>query len=181
MKFIVTTTKMSGKQRHTVVDADNMQEAINFATCDFALDCVKFKKRTRNGVVTLTKTTLNGEKPKYKPSRTKDIVIRPADYYDAYEMNTPIKLTSSFDELQHTLEMMPQPCQATIHNKVVARFRYNLEDTPYNVRMTTTFHGNSIVLTFTECNNDEAIPCVFVGTNIDACVNQAKMAYNRKF
>lgn len=84
-----------------------------------------------------------------------------------------MKTLKTFNELQRVLESLPKDCEAVFANAIICKFQP--KTATYNVRLSLTYNCGEYVLTF---SNAMSYPCIFVGSNIDACINQAKMHYS---
>lgn len=84
-----------------------------------------------------------------------------------------MKTIKYFDALQRFLETLPRECEEVFSNNTVVKFAP--KTATYNVRMAYTATATMVILTFSTAYS---YPCIFAGSNIDACIRQAKIHYS---
>lgn len=172
MKYLITTIRMDGKRDFEVVEAADIEKAIEYATSVFDLTMVGFKRITRNNVVHLNKFCLSGN-PVCRgfATNTRKITIMQVDYTEYFSPR--LQVCSDFAELKDYLAPLLKGDERVYENGIVARFKPTTIH--YNVRMAYTNNCGELVLTFSHAFS---YPRIFVGSSLEDCIQQAQKHYS---
>lgn len=88
-----------------------------------------------------------------------------------------MKPLNTFKQLQYVLELL-ESTEEVLLNKTICKFRP--KTATYSVSLAFSTCRRYAILTFKSATS---YPCIFVGTNIDSCINKARTYYdaNGKF
>ena len=162
---------MDGKHTFEVVEAADIEKAIEYATEDFDPTMVGFKRVTRKGIVHLNKYAKSGNAISTRPTCTRKFIIQQVDYTEYYSPR--LETCATFDELKDYLAPLLKGDERVYENGIVARFKPTTIH--YNVRMAYTNNCGELVLTFSHAFS---YPRIFVGSSLEDCIQQAQKHYS---
>lgn len=170
MKYLITKIRMNGKRTFEVVEAADIEKAIEYVTEDFA-PTMGFKRVTRKGIVHLNKYAKSGNAISTRPTCTRKFIIQQVNYIELFSPR--LEICATFDELKDYLAPLLKGDERVYENNIVARFEPST--TTYFVRMAYTNNCGELVLTFSHALS---YPRIFVGSSLEDCIQQAQKHYS---